>query len=160
MRGFKMILERRVRRAARERISFAGTIDDVFAKRRRGKHDDLHLTVVTPMAAPLKVRPSASSAAPLMATLAILAKHGDYCTALGMGEGTFVDAAACMGGLSSVLDGDVRLVYYWEWAEDIDQRVRGFQEARREILARKNLNDCEYELAQARSSARWRTSVR
>ena len=41
---------------------------------------------------------------------------GDYCTALGMGEAHIVDAdgqrrrAACMGGLLSVLDGDVRLV--------------------------------------------------
>ena len=35
----------------------------------------------------------------------ILAKHGDYCTALGMGEAHIVDAegsrrrAACMGGM-------------------------------------------------------------
>ena len=59
--------------------------------------------------------------------LAILAKHGDYCTALGMGEAHIVDAegsrrrAACMGGMLTVLDGEVRLVATtWEWAEQID----------------------------------------
>ena len=101
--------------------------------------------------------------------LAILAKHGDYCTALGMGEAHIVDAdgqrrrAACMGGLLSVLDGDVRLVATtWEWAEDIDQaRAEASKKRAEEILARKNLNDREYELAQARlKRALVRTSVR
>ena len=101
--------------------------------------------------------------------IAILAKHGDYCTALGMGEAHIVDAdgqrrrAACMGGLLSVLDGDVRLVATtWEWAEDIDQaRAEASKKRAEEILARKNLNDREYELAQARlKRALVRTSVR
>ena len=99
----------------------------------------------------------------------LLAKHGDYCTALGMGEAHIVDAdgqrrrAACMGGLLSVLDGDVRLVATtWEWAEDIDQaRAEASKKRAEEILARKNLNDREYELAQARlKRALVRTSIR
>ena len=90
-------------------------------------------------------------------------------TALGMGEAHIVDAdgqrrrAACMGGLLSVLDGDVRLVATtWEWAEDIDQaRAEASKKRAEEILARKNLNDREYELAQARlKRALVRTSVR
>ena len=71
--------------------------------------------------------------------------------------------AACMGGLLSVLDGDVRLVATtWEWAEDIDQaRAEASKKRAEEILARKNLNDREYELAQARlKRALVRTSVR
>lgn len=69
---------------------------------------------------------------------------------------------ACMGGLLSVLDGDVRLVATtWEWAEDIDQaRAEASKKRAEEILARKNLNDREYELAQARlKRALVRTSV-
>ena len=67
-----------------------------------------------------------------------------------------------MGGLLSVLDGDVRLVATtWEWAEDIDQaRAEASKKRAEEILARKNLNDREYELAQARlKRALVRTSV-
>ena len=70
--------------------------------------------------------------------------------------------AACMGGLLSVLDGDVRLVATtWEWAEDIDQaRAEASKKRAEELLARKNLNDREYELAQARlKRALVRTSV-
>ena len=62
-----------------------------------------------------------------------------------------------------MLDGDVRLVATtWEWAEDIDQaRAEASKKRAEEILARKNLNDREYELAQARlKRALVRTSVR
>ena len=119
-----------------------------------------HLTVVTPDGCAFDGQAERVVCRAIDGDLAILAKHGDYCTALGMGEAHIVDAdgqrrrAACMGGLLSVLDGDVRLVATtWEWAEDIDQ-------AREEILARKNLNDREYELAQARlKRALVRTSV-
>ena len=101
--------------------------------------------------------------------LQLLARHIDICTALGMGEAHIVDAdgqrrrAACMGGLLSVLDGDVRLVATtWEWAEDIDQaRAEASKKRAEETLARKDLNDREYELAQARlKRALVRTSVR
>ena len=100
--------------------------------------------------------------------LAILAKHGDYCTALGMGEAHIVDAdgqrrrAACMGGMLTVLNGDVHLVATtWEWAEEIDQaRAEASKKRAEEILARKDLDEREYELAQARlKRALVRTSV-
>ena len=100
--------------------------------------------------------------------LAILAKHGNYCTALGMGEAHIVDAdgqrrrAACMGGMLTVLNGDVHLVATtWEWAEEIDQaRAEASKKRAEEILARKDLDEREYELAQARlKRALVRTSV-
>jgi len=100
--------------------------------------------------------------------IAILARHGDYCTALGMGEAHIVDAdgqrrrAACMGGLLSVLDGEVRLVATtWEWAEEIDQaRAEASRKRAEEILAQKNLAQRDYELAQARlKRALVRTSI-
>ena len=98
----------------------------------------------------------------------LLAKHIDFCTALGMGEAHIVDAdgqrrrAACMGGLLSVLDGDVRLVATtWEWAEDIDQaRAEASKKRAEEILAQKNLDKRDYEMAQARlKRALVRTSI-
>ena len=117
-----------------------------------------HLTVVTPDGCAFEGQAERIVCRAIDGDLAILAKHGDYCTALGMGEAHIVDAdgqrrrAACMGGLLSVLDGDVRLVATtWEWAEDIDQaRAEASKKRAEEILARKNLNDREYELAQAR----------
>ena len=52
-------------------------------------------------------------------------------TALGMGEARITDEAgqvrraACIGGMLSVLNGQVRLVATtWEWAEDIGQGPR------------------------------------
>ena len=117
-----------------------------------------HLTVVTPDGCAFEGQAERIVCRAIDGDIAILAKHGDYCTALGMGEAHIVDAdgqrrrAACMGGLLSVLDGDVRLVATtWEWAEDIDQaRAEASKKRAEEILARKNLNDREYELAQAR----------
>ena len=99
----------------------------------------------------------------------LMARHIDYCTALGMGEAhiTLEDgtqrSAACMGGMLTVLEGEVRLAATtWEWAEQIDQaRAEASKKRAEEILARKNLDQREYELAQARlKRALVRTSVR
>ena len=57
----------------------------------------------------------------------ILARHTDYCTAIGMGTArvTMGDGqerkAACIGGMLSVMHGEVRVLpTTWEWSEDID----------------------------------------
>jgi F-type H+-transporting ATPase subunit epsilon len=57
----------------------------------------------------------------------ILARHTDYCTAIGMGtarvtmEDGSVRKAACIGGMLSVLKGEVKVFpTTWEWSEDID----------------------------------------
>lgn len=98
----------------------------------------------------------------------ILPRHSDYCTALGMGDAHvyFADGsirhAACMGGMLSVMKGEVRLVATtWEWAEQIDKARAEASRARAEKELRdKNLNDREMELAQARlKRALVRTSV-
>lgn len=59
--------------------------------------------------------------------LAIRARHIDFLTALGMGEcrvdvdDTTSRYAACIGGMLSVLSGQVRIVATtFEWLEDID----------------------------------------
>ena len=127
-----------------------------------------HLTVVTPDGCAFDGQAERVVCRAIDGDLAILARHGDYCTALGMGEAHIVDAegkshrAACMGGMLSVLDGEVRLVATtWEWAEQIDQaRAEASKKRAEEILARKNLDEQEYELAQERlKRALVRTSV-
>ena len=57
----------------------------------------------------------------------ILARHTDYCTAIGMGTArvTMADGterkAACIGGMLSVMKGEVKVFpTTWEWSEDID----------------------------------------
>ena len=117
-----------------------------------------HLTVVTPDGCAFEGQAERVVCRAIDGDLAILAKHGDYCTALGMGEAHIVDAegsrrrAACMGGMLTVLDGEVRLVATtWEWAEQIDHtRAEAAKKRAEEILARKNLDRREYEMAQAR----------
>ena len=98
-----------------------------------------HLTVVTPDGCAFDGQAERVVCRAIDGDLAILAKHGDYCTALGMGEAHIVDAegsrrrAACMGGMLTVLDGEVRLVATtWEWAEQIDHtRAEAAKKARR-----------------------------
>ena len=99
--------------------------------------------------------------------VAILARHCDYCTAIGMGEAhVVVDGqtrrAACMGGMLTVLNGAVRLVATtWEWADQIDAaRAEASRTRAEETLARQDLDARELELAQARlKRALVRTSV-
>lgn len=72
----------------------------------------------------------------------ILARHTDYCTAIGMGTAkvTMADGkerkAACIGGMLSVMNGEVRVLpTTWEWAEDIDvERAKAAKERAEERL--------------------------
>ena len=59
--------------------------------------------------------------------LAILARHMNYCTAIGMGTAHVVledgteRKAACIGGMLTMMNGECRLIpTTWEWSEDID----------------------------------------
>ncbi len=53
-----------------------------------------HLTVVTPDGCAFDGQAERVVCRAIDGDLAILAKHGDYCTALGMGEAHIVDATA------------------------------------------------------------------
>lgn len=88
----------------------------------------------------------------------LLAKHIDFCTALGMGEahiklkdGT-TRRAACMGGMLSMLKGECRLLATtFEWADAIDaERAARSKTRAEEMLAQKNLDKRDMELAEAR----------
>ena len=72
----------------------------------------------------------------------ILARHTNYCTAIGMGTArvTMEDGterkAACIGGMLSVMKGEVRVFpTTWEWSEDIDvARAKAAKERAEERL--------------------------
>ena len=84
----------------------------------------------------------------------LLAKHIDFCTALGMGEAhiKLEDGTACMGGMLSMMQGECHLLATtFEWADAIDAERAARSKARaEEILAQKNLDKRDMELAEAR----------
>ena len=94
----------------------------------------------------------------IVGDVAILARHCDYLTAVGMGEARIttedgaVRRAACIGGMLSVAGGRVRLMANtFEWAEDIDAaRVEASRAAADAQLARDDLSPREKELATAK----------
>ena len=89
--------------------------------------------------------------------LGILAGHINCVAPLGMGRATVVidgkhRYAACIGGMVSVVGGDVTLVpTTFEWAESIDTaRAEASQQRAETILHKKDASDTELKLAQAR----------
>lgn len=90
--------------------------------------------------------------------LAILARHCNYCTAVGMGtaqvvlEDGSVRKAACIGGMLSVMDGECRLIpTTWEWSEDIDlERAQAAKKKAEERLAQNGISERELKLAEAK----------
>ena len=90
--------------------------------------------------------------------IAILAKHSNFCTALGMGEAHIVmeddsrREAACIGGMLTMMDGECSLLATtWEWKEDIDaDRAEKAKKRAEEKLAKTGLTEREYKLADAK----------
>ena len=89
--------------------------------------------------------------------LGILAGHINCVAPLGMGRATIITEgkrryAACIGGMVSVVNGDVTLVpTTFEWAESIDAaRAEASQQRAEAILHKKDSTDTELKLAQAR----------
>ena len=90
--------------------------------------------------------------------VAVLAGHCDYCTALGMGEAHIVlpdgstRAAACIGGMLTVLGGRARLIATtWEWADEIDaERAERSRQRAEAKLKETGLDEREIQLARAR----------
>jgi len=89
--------------------------------------------------------------------LAILARHINYVTPLGMGRAV-VEAngqrrtAACIGGMLSVVDGCVTLVpTTFEWSDkiDVERAEASFQRADK-ILHDQSATDTDIQLAEAR----------
>ena len=89
--------------------------------------------------------------------VAILAKHVNYVTSLGMGRAVVIAGgqrrtAACIGGMLSVVDGEVTLVpTTFEWADKIDvERAEASQQRADKILQDKSSTDTDIQLAEAR----------
>ena len=89
--------------------------------------------------------------------MGILAGHINTVAPLGMGEATvIIDGqkryAACIGGMVSVLNGEVTLVpTTFEWAEDIDQaRAKRAEEKAQTVLKDKSASETDIRIAQAR----------
>lgn len=89
--------------------------------------------------------------------VAILARHINYVAALGMGRAVVVAdgkrrTAACIGGMLSVVDGEVTLVpTTFEWADKIDlSRAEASLQRANQVLHDQNASDTEIKLAEAR----------
>ena len=89
--------------------------------------------------------------------LGILAGHINCVAPLGMGRATVImdgkrRYAACIGGMVTVVNGEVTLVpTTFEWAESIDAARAEASQARAEkILHKKDASDTELQLAQVR----------
>ena len=116
-----------------------------------------HLRIVTPdgllfdgQAEELIVRTTSGD-------LGILAGHVNCVAPLGMGRATVVidgkhKYASCIGGMVSVVNGDVTLVpTTFEWAESIDTaRAEASQKRAEAVLHSKDSSETELKLAQAR----------
>ncbi len=90
--------------------------------------------------------------------LAILARHMNYVTAIGMGTAKVVMAdgterqAACIGGMLSMMDNHCRVIpTTWEWGEDIDvARAMDAKKRAEKKLAQSNLDKISRIKAEAR----------
>lgn len=89
--------------------------------------------------------------------VAILARHINYVAALGMGRAMVIAdgkrrTAACIGGMLSVVDGEVTLVpTTFEWADKIDlNRAEASLQRANQVLHDQNASDTDIKLAEAR----------
>ncbi|MGN0372540.1 MAG: ATP synthase F1 subunit epsilon [Enterocloster sp.] len=90
--------------------------------------------------------------------LAILARHCNYCTPIGMGTAHVVmedgteRRAACIGGMLTMMNGECRLIpTTWEWSEDIDVvRAQAAKKRAEERLAQGSASDKDIQLAEAK----------
>ena len=89
--------------------------------------------------------------------MAVLARHINCVAPLGMGRATLEANgerryAACIGGMLSVVDGEVTLVpTTFEWAESIDTvRAQASMERAEKVLRDSNASSTDIRLAEAR----------
>ena len=89
--------------------------------------------------------------------LAILARHINYVAPLGMGRAVVVSngerrTAACIGGMLSVVDGEVTLVpTTFEWSDQIDvSRAEAAYQRADKVLHDESASNTDIQLAEAR----------
>ncbi|MBQ3491608.1 MAG: ATP synthase F1 subunit epsilon [Oscillospiraceae bacterium] len=118
---------------------------------------DFSLTIVTPDGLAFDGQAQELIVRTTTGDLGILAGHVNCVAPLGMGLATIVvdgqkRYGACIGGMVSVLNGQVKLVpTTFEWSEQIDTARAALSENRaRTVLADKSASDTELRLAEAR----------
>lgn len=118
-----------------------------------------HLQIATPDGSEYDGQATRIIVRTIAGDVCVMAKHTNYCTALGMGEARVtmedgrVRKAACMGGMLSVMDGEVHLIATtWEWKEDIDlaRAQKAKEKAEEKLAARNHLSEKEIALAEAK----------
>lgn len=93
----------------------------------------------------------------IIGDVAVLPGHINYVAPLGMGEATVTlqgkkRHGACIGGMVSVVEGEVTLVpASFEWAEDIDTaRAQHSERQARAAMEKADISDTDRKLASAR----------
>lgn len=118
-----------------------------------------HLQVVTPDGSEFDGSAVRLIVRTIAGDVCIMARHTNYCTALGMGEAKVemedgsARTAACIGGMLNVMDGVVRVIATtWEWKEDIDlaRAQRAKERAEKQLSEREHLSEKEVALAEAK----------
>ena len=89
--------------------------------------------------------------------IGIMARHMNYVAALGMGRAVVVSgderrSAACIGGMVTVMNGEVTLVpTTFEWADKIDvERAEASHQRAEKVLQDQNATETDIKLAEAR----------
>lgn len=116
-----------------------------------------HLKIVTPECVEYDGPAEKLIARTTSGDVAILARHINYVAPLGMGMATVYIGdekrqAACIGGMLSVVNGEVTLLpTTFEWAQEIDvERAESSMRRAQRIIDNKLSSDAEIALAQAR----------
>ena len=126
------------------------------------------LKIVTPDGLIFNDQAQLVSVRTITGDLAVMARHINCVVPLGMGRAVVVTAdgtrrtAACIGGMLSVVNGEVSLVpTTFEWADQIDVKRAEVSKTRaEEVLRKKDSSDTDLRLAEARlKRALIRTSV-
>ncbi len=129
--------------------------------------NDFPLKIVTPDGLQFDGRVQELVVRTTTGDLGILAGHVNCVAPLGMGQAMILAEggkryAACIGGMVSVVNGEVTLVpTTFEWAENIDvPRAEASEKRAKAILDNQRSSDVDLQLAQARlKRALIRTSV-
>ena len=115
-----------------------------------------HLKIVTPDGLIYEGEAEQLSVRTVNGDVSILARHINYVTPLGMGRATVLANgqkryAACIGGMLSVVNGEVTLVpTTFEWADQIDVNRADLAQKKTEDRLRASNTDTEVRLAQAK----------
>lgn len=115
-----------------------------------------HLKIVTPDGLIYEGEAEQLSVRTVNGDVSILARHINYVTPLGMGRATVLANgqkryAACIGGMLSVVNGEVTLVpTTFEWADQIHVNRADLAQKKAEDRLKASSSDTEVRLAQAK----------